>query len=55
MIGRTLARPQRHSVSSDDAPDALLGDTNTAEDLSVLIRQIQKRLGPPKPRTLHRP
>jgi len=39
-----MARPKRTQDFSDEALDALLGDTKTADELSVLFRQIQKRL-----------
>jgi len=39
-----MARPKRTQDFSDEALDALLGDTKTADELSALFRQIQKRL-----------
>ena len=39
-----MARPKQEPEFSDEALDALIGDTKTPADLSVLFRQMQKRL-----------
>lgn len=39
-----MARPKRYPEFSDEALDALIGDTKTPEDLSALFRTLQKRL-----------